>query len=75
MTSITEFIEARLAEDEDALLYPTRLRDLRQSDAMHNLVGIANGWIERDFPMFDLVLRALAYIWADHPDYQERWET
>ena len=66
--TITEFILARIAEDEAAAP-----RTHRDEAAMRNLVGIAEGWIERDYPMFDLILRALAWIWYDHPDYNQAW--
>ena len=68
MTTLTEFLLARIAEDE--------ARVLAECEARRRIVEIAKssesgevGW----YLTFDLALKAITLPYADHPDYDPTW--
>lgn len=82
MTSLVEFLEARLGEDEHGATHSTNLpvpaanyhlRTLRDVAAKRRIVRRY-----RDAPVTDVVLllndvRDLASVYDDHPDYDQAW--
>lgn len=89
--TLTEFVLARVAEDEAAIRadlvgrdFPDPARVLAECDAMRRIVGYREQYDHpqtlTDLMMYpaltvplDRVLRILAAIWSDHPDFDEAW--
>jgi hypothetical protein len=102
--SLTEFLLARIAEDEAAargashhshlvqdyerdnygFLWVKTTRVLAECEAKRQIVGLDDSALRRHRSdgdasaigaglMRDDVLRALASVYADHPDYREEW--
>ena len=83
MTTIVEFLEARLAEDEFGATHSGQLpvpeasyhqRTLREVAAKRSIVRRY-----RDAPIADVAallddIRDLASVYADHPDYDQAWQ-
>ena len=62
MMTLTEFLLARIAEDE-AVLHRTKRRQQHRDFCTHDLRGLP-------FP----TLRHMAVPYADHPDYRDEWK-
>lgn len=85
--SITEFLLARIAEDEAAAQpFPGAAdqRALRECAAKRAIIGLADDVETIDDALMietaswkwetsDKILRALAAVYSDHPDYQSVW--
>lgn len=83
MTTLTDFLLARIAEDEyavrgmmsgadpDFFWGPDRIRD--ECEAKRRVVLWAHG-SRLDVDSVDGVLIPLASVYADHPDYREEWK-
>lgn len=85
--SITEFLLARIAEDQEAARpFPgaADLRVLRECAAKRAIIGLADEALEAEVKRRDAsalgadlmhqdTLRALAAVYSDHPDYQPEW--
>lgn len=88
--TLTKFILARIAEDEaiandhryiwstdvgEPLQKPSRV--LAECEAKRGIMAECDGWdreLDQAGAVADTVLRVLATIWADHPDYRpEEW--
>lgn len=84
---LTEFLKARLDEDEHIARHdPVRiLREVEAKRAVINMVPLSQEEAEERFAGFfveegagwekaqEYVLKHLATIYADHPDYQQEW--
>jgi ribosomal 50S subunit-associated protein YjgA (DUF615 family) len=89
MTTLTEFLLARIAEDEEVARYSeTRTRSMAECEAKRRIVDLAarmirdannattdKGRIERHLNVVSAtaILHALAALYAGHPDYDETW--
>lgn len=87
MSALTEFLLARIAEDEawakhrdivtfgcdDSRMSPARV--LADLEAKRRIVAQASFWeAEPVGRTLDYVARVLALPHADHPDYREEWK-
>lgn len=85
MTTLTEFLLERIAEDEenarryvvalpDGDLAPLMLRMLAECEAKRRIVEYFSRSSQAFWGEIALVpLGAIAAVWADHPDYREEW--
>ncbi|MFI9507553.1 hypothetical protein [Nocardia sp. NPDC052566] len=87
MTTIVEFIQSRVAEDESAAHASADEHGVRQARAWRTIVRAIleyEGEIDYLAPSAGqrsdsvdqiLALRAIAEIWPQHPDYRRAWGT
>lgn len=87
--SLTEFLTARIKEDEqmanlrDRAKYGPPIRALRETEAKRRIVEASRSYHEGDQNpgpddpdggwALSIALRALAAVYADHPDYRDEW--